>query len=151
MVATSALVAAANGVARADCIDDAATYHHVNALVLRAIAQQESSFRSNIVTRNTNGSVDIGMFGTNSIHLPDLATVGVGPDDLKEPCVAAYVAAWMYRKKIVRHGNTWTAVGAYHSETPRHRDRYAQAIHRIVQSYLAGGAAAQGPLTTGLK
>jgi len=88
------------GSSTADCIDDAASYQQVNQYVLRAIAFQESSMRSWIVNRNSNGSIDIGLLGMNSVHFNDLAKFGIGPSNLTDPCLSAYVGAWMYRKKI---------------------------------------------------
>ncbi len=35
-----------------------------------------------------------------------------------QPCVSVYVAAWRLREMTNKYGNTWAAVGAYHSETP---------------------------------
>ena len=47
-----------------------------------------------------------------------------------------FVGAWLYAKKVRRHGNTWAAVGAYHSETPHLRDAYARKIHDLVYPQL---------------
>ena len=55
-----ALLLSAHG-ARADCLDDAARYHHVNVRVVRAIAQGESSMRANARNVNEDGSEDIGL------------------------------------------------------------------------------------------
>ena len=121
---------------RADCIDDAAAYHSVNSLILRAISQVESSQGRNAgVRHNKNGSVDVGMMQTNSVHFPELAKFGISPNHLMNSCVSTYVAAWQLRKKIEKHGNTWKAVGAYHSETPKYRDPYAAKVRSIVESW----------------
>lgn len=122
-----------------DCIDQAARYHGVNDLVLRAIAYHESGMRSWAQRRNTNGSYDIGLMQINTVHLPELSRMGVAPAHLHDACVSAFVGAWLYRRKIAVHQNTWTAVGAYHSETPELRSRYALAIHAIVQRWLSVG------------
>jgi hypothetical protein len=34
-----------------------------------------------------------------------------------------------------KYGNTWQAVGAYHSETPALRDKYAQQIVAILRKW----------------
>lgn len=36
---------------------------------------------------------------------------------------------------LVRYGNTWQAIGAYHSETPHLRDEYARNIHAVLVSW----------------
>ena len=51
--------------ARADCMDDAARYHRVNGMLIRAIAQQESGMRANAVNLNSDGSEDIGLMRFN--------------------------------------------------------------------------------------
>ncbi|WP_240702562.1 lytic transglycosylase domain-containing protein [Trinickia terrae] len=115
-----------------DCFAEAAVYQHVSPVVLRAIAWQESHGNANAVHRNTNGSIDYGMMQINSIHLPVLARYGVSSNDLMNPCASIFVAAWHLHKMMVKYGNTWAAVGAYHSETPAERDRYARSIEAIV-------------------
>lgn len=112
----------------ADCFDDAATYHHVNADVLRAIAWEESNNRPDARRTNTNGSVDYGLMQINSVHLEALARFGIGTDDLMVPCKSVYIAAWHLQRQMAKYGNTWAAIGAYHSATPALRDAYATRI-----------------------
>lgn len=130
---------AAPALAHADCFDDAAAYHHVNPWILRAIAAQESGFRPNTVARNTNGSEDIGLVGTNSVHLPELARYGISRNDLLDSCKSIFIGAWGLAKKVKKYGNTWKAVGAYHSETPVYRDRYEVLIRQIIDFWIAQG------------
>lgn len=125
--------------ARADCFDDAAQYHHVNPWILRAIAAQETGFRPNTVARNSNNTVDLGMFGVNSVHLAELAQYGVSRSDLMDECKAAFVAGWHLGKQVRKFGNSWLAVGAYHSTTPRYRDDYAARIKRIIDFWVSRG------------
>jgi len=121
--------------ARADCVDDAAAHHQVNALVLRAIGWHESRLDPAAVGHNANGSIDIGAFQINSIHLPDLARYGVTDRLLADGCVSAYVAAWHYRRQMDRLGNTWDAVGAYHSRTPSRAAWYANRIAAVLMTW----------------
>ena len=58
-------LAGAASIARADCLDDAANFHRVNVVLVRAIAQQESGMRSNAVNVNRDGSEDIGLMQIN--------------------------------------------------------------------------------------
>ncbi|WP_343732534.1 lytic transglycosylase domain-containing protein [Duganella sp.] len=120
---------------RADCFDEAAAYQHVNAEVLRAIAWQESRGRADALHHNANGSLDYGLMQINSAHQAELRRWGIAPEQLMEPCVGVYVAAWHLRKMMLKYGNTWDAVGAYHSETPALRDSYKAAIQRIVAAH----------------
>jgi len=130
-----ACAASAATPAQANCFDDAAAYQHVNPLILRAIAWQESRNRPAALNKNTNGSVDYGLMQINSIHLPTLSRYGIGRDTLMEPCKNVYIAAWHLRQKMNRYGNTWQAVGAYHSETPSLRDKYARQIAAILAQW----------------
>lgn len=122
-------------VAHADCFDDAAAYQHVNPLILRAIAWQESRNRANATHVNANGSVDYGLMQINSIHLSPLARFGIGREALMSPCKSVHVAAWLLRRQVDKYGNTWAAVGAYHSATPSLRDGYARQISGILRRW----------------
>jgi len=121
--------------ARADCIDDAAARHGVHPHVLRAIGWHESRLRPDAEALNRNGTRDIGAFQINSIHLPRLGRHGIDARALKDGCVSSEVAAWHYRQQIERHGNTWRAVGAYHSNTPARAAWYANAIVSVLMRW----------------
>lgn len=118
-----------------DCFDAAAAYQHVNPMVLRAIAWQESHNRADATHVNANGSVDYGVMQINTIHLPTLSHYGIGRAELMSPCKNIYIAAWQLRRQILKYGNTWAAVGAYHSATPALRDQYARQIAGILRRW----------------
>lgn len=115
-----------------DCVDQAAAYRELPAPILRAIGWHESRMREHVVSRNRNGTEDIGAFQINSIHLPHLARHAVDRQWLLDGCAAAFVAAWHLRHQVDRYGCTWKAVGAYHSTTPTLNGRYGAAIARLV-------------------
>jgi soluble lytic murein transglycosylase-like protein len=121
--------------ARADCFDEAARYQKVNPLILRAIAWQESHNTPGALHKNENGSTDYGLMQINSVHLPTLAQYGISSETLMQPCKNVYIAAWHLRQKMNKYGNTWEAVGAYHSETPTLRDRYSRQIVDILRRW----------------
>jgi soluble lytic murein transglycosylase-like protein len=131
----SLALAAAALPACADCIDDAAAHHQVNADVLRAIGWQESRLQPAAIGRNGNGSVDVGAFQINSIHLAELARYGITRAALTDGCVSAEVAAWHYRRQIDLQGNGWQAVGAYHSRTTARAAWYANQIAAILMRW----------------
>lgn len=133
-LALVALVAVAPS-ARADCIDDAAARHHVNAAVLRAIGWQESGLQPRALAHNANGSVDLGAFQINSAHLPELARHGIDRAALADGCVSAEVAAWHYRRQVEQQGDTWLAIGAYHSHTAARAAWYANRIAAILMRW----------------
>lgn len=117
--------------ARADCIDEAARRHQVDAGLLRAIIYHESRFQPKAIHRNKNGSVDIGLMQVNSIHLPALRRVGIDRADLADACRNVEVGASLLQQKIQRVGATWLAVGEYHSHTPSFRERYARDVYAV--------------------
>ncbi|MFP6557435.1 lytic transglycosylase domain-containing protein [Paraburkholderia sp. B3] len=135
LAAAALALAGVSTLARADCFDAAAHYQQVNPLILRAIAWQESHNHPDAVHRNANGSTDYGVMQINSVHLPTLAQYGISQSTLMEPCKNVYIAAWHLRQQMNKYGNTWAAVGAYHSETPTQRDRYAQQIAAILRQW----------------
>jgi soluble lytic murein transglycosylase-like protein len=117
------------------CYERAGAYQGVNPVILRAIAWFESKGNPDAVHRNANGSVDVGQAQINSVHFGELRQYGVPPDALKDACVNTYVSAWILKQKMIRYGNTWKAIGAYHSETPQSRDEYARGIHAVLVSW----------------
>jgi soluble lytic murein transglycosylase-like protein len=114
--------------------------------VLRAIGWQESRLDTAAVGVNVDGSTDLGAFQINSRHLPLLARFGIDAGALRDGCTNAEVAAWHYRRQVERYGNTWTAVGAYHSATPARATAYADRIARIL---MAWSVLPGGPLPSG--
>lgn len=120
-----------------DCVTSAAGYHQVNPWVLRAIIKVESNFNPAAVNKNRNGTVDVGIAQINSMHFKELAKYGVAPSDLMDACTSSYIAAWHLRKQITRYGNTWFAVGAYHSATPCYNQRYRALVWNTLLTWKA--------------
>ena len=78
---------------------------------------------------NKNGTWDMGPFQVNTVHLNELAAMGISPDAvLRDGRVNAYAAAWLLRKEYRRTGNLWRAIGTYHSRTPHRRDAYIRRV-----------------------
>jgi soluble lytic murein transglycosylase-like protein len=108
----------------------AGTRYGVNPQVLYAIASQESSLNPGAVHKNADGSYDYGLTQINSIWLPHLHKFGITPVQLMNPCINMHVGAYILSINMRRHGNTWQAIGGYHSNTPLHRDHYARSIYQ---------------------
>ena len=117
------------------CIAQAASYHGVDERLLRAVFAVESGTDLNpfAVSKNSNGSVDIGMAQINSQHWPQLAKMGIKPEQLYDPCVASFVGAWMLKKNIDTHGLTWQGVARYHSATPALNQRYQARLYAALE------------------
>lgn len=113
----------------ARCVKAAAAYHRVSANVLLAILQIESGLNPAPGSPNDNGSVDHGIAGINSVHLPELIKYGISEEMLRDDCVATYVAAWHLRRNIEKNGETWAGVASYHSSTPYFNARYQLLVY----------------------
>jgi soluble lytic murein transglycosylase-like protein len=123
------------------CWQDAEARYGIDARLLHAIAQQESSLNPHAVNRSQIApadSVDIGLMQINSRWLPILARHGISESDLLNPCTNIQVGAWILAQSFLRHGPTWEAVGAYNAGCARlppqtcraTRARYAMAVYQ---------------------
>ncbi len=140
--------------ARADCLDDAATYHNIYPALARAIAMHESRMNPRAIgPANSNGSYDIGLMQINSSWLPMLARYGISRDALLDGCVNAYVGTWILQQNIRQYGYNWEAVGAYNATTESKRQKYASAIYKQLSNVLAGAdpASAMSIMPAGVK
>ncbi|QVN13229.1 transglycosylase SLT domain-containing protein [Burkholderia sp. LAS2] len=134
LASTIALSCALSGVARADCLDDAAAFQHVSVALMRGIAQVESGMNPNAVNTNTNGTVDIGLMQINSTWLPTLAREGITRESLFDACTNAYVGAWILSQNIRQLGPNWNAIGAYNSASPDKRLAYARKVYDAIRT-----------------
>lgn len=119
------------------CFDEAAARYRVNEQVLRAIAFHESKLDPSIMVSNSNGSTDIGLMGINTIHLgrgEPLGRGGFTTKTLLQPCSNVMAGAFLLRKKMDQYGNTWQAVGAYHSTTEVYNQAYQAKIKIALES-----------------
>jgi hypothetical protein len=129
-----AMSCAISTIVHADCIDDAASFQHVNVGLMRAIAQVESGTQTHVINRNSDGTVDIGLMQINSSWLPRLAREGISEQSLYDPCTNAYVGAWILSENIRQYRPTWSAVGAYNASSPEKRLAYARKVYATAQS-----------------
>lgn len=138
------------------CFEAAAHAYKVDARLLRAIARTESSMKADAVNRAhlaRTKSVDIGLMQINSQWLPTLAKFGVTEASLYSPCTNVSVGAWILKNLIVRHGETWNAVGAYNAacsqlkgdDCNRARLRYVLKVYAEYQADGWSVAAARKP------
>lgn len=112
----------------ADCVLDAARVSGMPVAALFAILATEGG-KTGEALSNKNGTWDLGGFQINTVHLKELATMGISPRAvLCDGRVNAHAAAWLLRKEYRRTGNLWQAIGAYHSRTPHRRDAYIRRV-----------------------
>lgn len=126
------------------CLDKAAIYHGVDPNLLHAIAVVESGLNPQAMnTANANGTRDIGLMQINSSWLPQLARWNIREQDLFDPCISAYVGAWILADNIARLGPVWRAVGAYNARSPERQLRYVQRVQRQLGKRLSRDAASR--------
>lgn len=129
----------------AACLAAAAAHHQVDPALLRAIAVVESGLNPQAMgARNRNGTHDIGLMQVNSSWLPRLARFGIDAQGLRDPCVSAYVGAWILADNIRRHGPVWRAVGAYNARTPSRQVIYVEKVQRELARRTGVSVAAPG-------
>lgn len=118
------------------CWEEVGRRYNINPYLLAAIAKTESNFNANAVRQNTNGTRDIGVMQVNTIWLPVLARYGVTEAQLYDPCTNITVGAWILSQQQGKYGNTWEAVGTYHSKTPSFKWKYADRVQTNLRKLL---------------
>jgi soluble lytic murein transglycosylase-like protein len=113
------------------CWNEAGARYRISAAVLQSIGRHESGLRPTAMNRNRNGTVDVGVMQINSVHFAELQSYGIAPNALWDPCTNVMVGAYLLARSIQKYGNTWEAVGAYHSRTPGLKERYAMKVYGV--------------------
>ncbi|TDR30277.1 lytic transglycosylase domain-containing protein [Hydromonas duriensis] len=94
------------------CFVQAGQRYGIDAQLLQAVAQTESSLRPNIESRTQ----DIGLMGINRSWLPILRKrFGLTEADVWNPCTNVMVGAWILANEFATKGRNWNAVGAYNA------------------------------------
>lgn len=125
--------------AQAYCFQDAGRRYHIDPLLLKSIAWQESRLNQRAINHNRtrNGkitSTDYGLMQINSTHIPELIAKGVihsRNDLLNNACLNVEVGAWILARTFQTCGVNWKCLGAYNAgfrENNPHRLQYARRI-----------------------
>lgn len=119
---------AADAAARA-CVYPAARHYQIHPMYVRAIVRWENGPVGGYTT-NTDGSIDVGPMGINSIHLQELSRSGISLAILmRDSCLNVYIGTWLLRREIDRAGgDIWKGIGNYHSRTPSKHWEYRAYI-----------------------
>lgn len=110
---------------RVVCCIAASLEYYVPVDVLLAIAELENG-KVGTISRNRNGTYDIGPMQFNSSYLAELSQFGITQEDVnKEGCYPYRLAAWRIKNHIENDkGDIWTKAANYHSKTPVYNARY---------------------------
>lgn len=120
------------GPAQADkysaCFRRAAQIYHLNACLLETVGKQESHLNPNAIHKNLDGSYDIGIMQLNTRTIRNIHDPRLTREAIFDPCTNIYVGAWILKQSIMRHGQTWSAVGYYNASSQEKRHLYEQII-----------------------
>jgi hypothetical protein len=120
------------------CIDAAAAVHRLPPAVLVLLLNIEGGLLG-AVSRNTNGTVDIGPMQVNQIWIPAIAAHWRATPErtyraLRDNfCANVEAGSWILRRGLDEaHSDFWEGVGYYHSHTPEYKRAYLQSVLRQV-------------------
>ncbi|MGR6773681.1 lytic transglycosylase domain-containing protein [Pectobacterium brasiliense] len=133
------------GTASAFCFDAAGAKYQVDTLLVKAIADGESSLNPEAININRDKetrrevSRDYGLMQVNSTHIPKLIAMGIiqSPKDLlTKPCLNVQIGTWILAKHFQVCGISWNCLGSYNAgfRKDRHETREAYA-NRIYKRY----------------
>jgi soluble lytic murein transglycosylase-like protein len=118
------------------CMIAAASFYQLPPRVLPSIQAVEGG-RPGTISRNLDGSSDLGVMQVNTLWAPHFATVTGMPADavrdrlIFDPCFNIAAAAAIMRLYLNEaRGDLMQAVGHYHSHTPVLADGYRQQVLR---------------------
>ena len=118
------------------CVRSAAVEYRLPPLALFGILAAEGG-RPSLVHKNRDGSEDYGPMQINSRWLPLLSRDGESRTRLiDDPCENVRAGAWILAQVLSRDGNIWTAIGHYHSPSPRESRRYRHRVGRMILSWI---------------
>lgn len=117
--------------AQAACWHEAASAYGLDPMELGAIACVESRL-------NPMALSPMGARGVMQVMPANARAAGLHPDSLWDACTNIHLGAWVLAQMKARHGDTWTAVGAYNAACTRlkgaaclkARTGYAWAVYR---------------------
>ncbi|MGL5126918.1 MAG: lytic transglycosylase domain-containing protein [Aeromonas popoffii] len=114
-----------------ECVSTASVTYGVPELVIRAILKQEAGLVGTM-SRNSNGSYDLGPMQINTINLGLISKKYPFLDwrhITYNPCINIMVGTWFLQQKIQNRGGViWEGVGDYHSVTPSKRSVYLRSF-----------------------
>ena len=119
------------------CINEAAQEYKLHPLLIRAILNVEGG-KVGTMSKNRNGTYDLGPMQINTIWLEPLSKYNIGWEDLAyNACVNIHVGSWILANELKGQDDFWVGVGAYHSKTPKHNKRYRRLVYNELQDLMS--------------
>ncbi|KXV19244.1 lytic transglycosylase domain-containing protein [Gluconobacter oxydans] len=126
----------------AACLQASAHNAHVPTGAMLVLLYVEGG-KPGTVSRNSNGTADLGPMQVNTIHVPEIAqhwhtTPTRAYAALRDSaCASLEAGGWILGQEMTKaHGDLWQAVAGYHSHTPRYGQAYLQRFYSISQSLI---------------
>lgn len=102
--------------------------------LVKAIAVTENKkLDKNIVSKNTDGTIDIGVMQINSSWIKHMPEERLSVEKLKNPETNIKMAFIILDDLIKRHGYSWESIGRYHSSTPKYKKVWLSRIKGNIQ------------------
>lgn len=115
------------------CIHSSASAYNLNPLIILSVMKVESGGRIGIVSRNTNGTDDLGpgQFNTGTWAKLLIEKYKIPREALiNDMCQAVRGMGFALRTEINNAGgDLWRGVGNYHSRTPKHHVKYVRLVY----------------------
>lgn len=125
------------------CAEYAGKHYDVSPYIVMAVIDIEGG-KAGTISKNTNGSYDLGVMQINTINLKEIKKTFPRIDWrvlAYEPCVNIGIGTWLLSKRISEANNLWTGVGNYHSKTPKYHQRYLSKVYvaykGVLKEYLS--------------
>lgn len=136
VVPAAAPVASMSGT-RMQCVEAASRRYGVHPHLIQAVIKTEGGTTGKI-SRNTNGSYDMGVMQINSIHLPELARMGITREKvIGDECTNIFVGTFKLREAIDGGADFWHGVSRYHSRTPSKGQVYLAKVAANLRQIIA--------------
>ena len=116
------------------CVTQASQTFNIHPIIIKSLISVEGG-QVGTLSRNSNGSHDMGVMQINTIHEPEIkAKFGYSAKDLiTDPCKNIMAGTWILWQRIQESPKMlWVAVGNYHSKTPWYRHNY---LKKVEQAY----------------
>lgn len=88
------------------------------------------SAAASLIRNNASKSFDVGIMQVNKLWFDRL---NYAYTDGLNPCFDIYLGAYVLKRKIIRYGNTWKGIAAYHSADPEQNIAYAWEVYDATQ------------------
>lgn len=112
-----------------NCINRAAIEYHVPAKLIISVLEVEQG-QIGSISKNKNGTYDIGPMQINSSWLDLLNKRGISRNDIQyNPCINIEVGTWLLAKSITSSDNFSKGIGNYNSHTFKLNKKYYKKVY----------------------